>query len=64
MFGFLELLLASRDQRDGRGSMSINAGLVYRVTSRFAVDTGIQTSLLGEAPDYVVRAGLSVRWGR
>ncbi|HEY7650387.1 MAG TPA: transporter [Methylomirabilota bacterium] len=64
LFGFLELLLASRDQRDGRGSMSINVGLVYRVTSRLAVDAGIQTSLLGEAPDYVARAGLSVRWGR
>jgi Putative MetA-pathway of phenol degradation len=64
LFGFFEVLLASRNQRDGRGSMSINTGLVYRVTSRLAVDTGIQTSLLGEAPDYVVRAGLSVRFGR
>lgn len=64
LFGFVELLLASREERDGRGSMSVNVGLVYRVTSRFTVDTGIQTSLLGDAPDYVVRAGLSVRFGR
>jgi len=27
-----------------------------------AVDAGIQTSLAGPGPDYVVRTGLSVLW--
>jgi hypothetical protein len=27
-----------------------------------AVDVGLQTSLVGQAPDYVVRTGLSVLW--
>jgi hypothetical protein len=44
--------------------MAINTGVIYYVTPRFALDTGIQASLLGEGPDYVVRAGLTTRFGR
>jgi Putative MetA-pathway of phenol degradation len=62
--GFVELLFASRSERDGRGGMAINTGVIYYVTPRFALDTGIQASLLGEGPDYVVRAGLTTRFGR
>lgn len=63
-YGFAELLLASRDERDGRGSVAINVGLVYLVTPRLAVDAGIQTSLFGNGPDYVFRTGLTARFGR
>jgi len=62
--GFLELLFSSREERDDTAHFAINTGLVYRVTPRFAVDAGVQTSLLGRGPDYVIRAGLSVRFRR
>jgi hypothetical protein len=42
--------------------LAVNAGLVYRLTRRLAIDAGIQTSLAGQGPDYVVRTGLSVLW--
>ena len=35
---------------------------ISRLTRETAVDAGVQTSLVGQAPDYVVRAGLSVLW--
>jgi hypothetical protein len=62
LLGFAELLFSSREERDGREQLAANLGLVYRVTRALALDVGIQTSLLGQGPDYVVRAGLSVLW--
>ena len=61
--GFVELLFNSREERDGREQLAVNVGVIYRVTSRFAVDAGVQTSLFGQGPDYVVRTGLSVLFG-
>jgi hypothetical protein len=52
----------SADERGGRALLAVNAGLVYRLTRRLAIDAGIQTSLAGQGPDYVVRTGLSVLW--
>jgi len=62
LLGFLELLFNTRDERGGREQLAVNVGLVYRLTSALAVDAGIQTSLVGQGPDYVVRTGLSVLW--
>ena len=62
LLGFLELLFNTRDERDGREQLSAQIGLVYRLTREIAVDAGFQTSLVGQAPDYVVRTGLSVLW--
>ena len=62
LLGFLELLFGSRDERDGRDQLAVNVGLVYRLTHMMAVDAGVQTSLVGQGPDYVVRTGLSVLW--
>jgi Putative MetA-pathway of phenol degradation len=62
LLGFLELLFSSRNERDGRDQLAINVGLVYRLTRALAVDAGVQTSLVGQGPDYVVRTGLSVLW--
>ncbi|HME97703.1 MAG TPA: transporter [Methylomirabilota bacterium] len=62
LLGFLEMLSNSADERGGRGLLAVNVGLVYRLTRRLAIDAGIQTSLAGQGPDYVVRAGLSVLW--
>jgi hypothetical protein len=62
LLGFLELLFSSRNERDGREQLAVNVGLVYRLTRTLAIDAGIQTSLVGQGPDYVVRTGLSVLW--
>ena len=59
---FIEMLFNSADERGGRGLLAVNVGLIYRLTRRLAIDAGIQTSLAGQGPDYVVRTGLSVLW--
>jgi hypothetical protein len=64
LLAFLELLYRSREQADEGQQLSVNAGLIYRITPTIAVDGGVQASLLGQAPDYVIRTGLSVLWGR
>jgi hypothetical protein len=62
LLGFLELLFNKRNERDGRDHLAVNVSLVYRLTRRLAIDAGVQTSLVGEGPDYVVRTGLSGLW--
>ena len=62
LLGFFELLFNSREERDGREQLAINVGLVYRLTRALTVDAGVQTSLAGRGPDYVVRTGVSVLW--
>ena len=62
LLGFFEVLFNSRDAHGGRLQFAVNAGLIYRLTPRLAVDAGVQTSLVGQGPDYVVRTGLSVLW--
>ena len=62
LLGFFEVLFNSREERHGREQLALNVGLVYRLTSTLAIDAGVQTSLVGQGPDYVVRAGLSVLW--
>jgi hypothetical protein len=62
LLGFLELLFNSREARGAREQLAVNVGLVYRLTPTLAVDAGVQTSLVGQGPDYVVRTGLSVLW--
>ena len=62
LLGFLELLFNTKSERDGRDQLAVNVGLVYRLTRDLAFDAGVQTSLAGQGPDYVVRTGLSVLW--
>jgi hypothetical protein len=62
LLGFLEWLFNTRTEREGREHLAINVGLVYRLTRTLAVDAGVQASLIGQGPDYVLRAGLSVLW--
>ncbi|HEY3097856.1 MAG TPA: transporter [Methylomirabilota bacterium] len=62
LLGFLEFIFNTRTERDGREQLAVNVGAVYRLTRRLAIDTGIQTSLAGQGPDYVVRTGLTVLW--
>lgn len=61
---FVEIFFASRGERDGRDSVGADAGVVYRVTNRVALDAAVQTSLKGNGPDWAVRAGVTVRFGR
>jgi len=62
--GFVELAYASRDTREGRDGLGVQTGLIWRLTRDIAVDTALSTSLAGAAPDFGVRAGVSVRFGR
>jgi len=61
---FVELFYSSRQQRGQGQQLALNVGLVYRITPTFAVDAGVQTSLFGGGPDYMIRTGLSVLFGR
>lgn len=61
---FVELAFASRSARDARDSVNLDAGVVYRVTKRIAVDAAAQTSLTGDGPDWAVRAGVTFRFGK
>lgn len=61
---FVEVLYASREERGGRDRVSADVGIVYWLTRTVALDAAVETSLAGAGPDYVLRAGLSVRFGR
>jgi hypothetical protein len=64
VFGLLELLYRSRDERDGRDRLALNTGLVYRVARTLALDAAVETTVHGQGPEYVLRAGLSVLFAR
>lgn len=61
---FVELFFASREERDGRDALGLDAGLVYLLTRRVALDISVGTGLTGRGPEYVFRAGVSTRFGR
>lgn len=61
---FGEVFYESRDERRGRDVVGVDAGLIWLVTRRLALDVAVGTSLAGDLPDRVVRAGLTVRFGR
>ncbi|HEY3097990.1 MAG TPA: transporter [Methylomirabilota bacterium] len=62
--GFAELAFSSRDTREGRDGLVVQAGVIWRLTRDVALDTALSTSLAGAAPDFGVRAGVSIRFGR
>jgi outer membrane putative beta-barrel porin/alpha-amylase len=61
---FVELFYASPEEREGRHMVGADAGVVWTVSRDVAVDAAIATSLKGPAPDYALRTGVSVRFGR
>ena len=63
LLALLEFFYVTRAQRDEGHHFALNTGLVYRVTPTFTVDAAVQTSLLGQGPDYLVRTGFSARFG-
>jgi Putative MetA-pathway of phenol degradation len=62
--GFVDMGYLSRGERDGRDALGMQAGVIWRVMRDLALDAAMSTSLLGTLPDYGVRAGVSVRFGR
>jgi len=61
---FTDLFCVSRDERGGRDSLGLDAGVIWTATRDLAFDASIVTSLAGAGPDWAVRAGVSVRFGR
>ena len=61
---FVEVTYASRAAWDARDVVGLNTGLIYLLTQDVALDVAVGTSLAGPGPDYAVKAGVSVRFGR
>lgn len=61
---FTDFAYASRDDRDGRDSLGFDAGVLWRPTRNVALDASLVTSVVGQGPDWAVRVGVSVRFGR
>jgi hypothetical protein len=58
------LFFASRDERDGRDTLGLDAGVIYFLTRRVALDAAVEAAFRGNGPDYAFRAGFSLRIGR
>lgn len=61
---FTDVLYTSRETRDGRDTVFLDGGVIYRLTRNLAFDASVVTALAGQAPDWTVRAGVSVRFGK
>jgi hypothetical protein len=61
---YVELFFNSPAVRGDRSSLGFDTGATYIMTRRIAVDAAVGTALTGRAPDYVVRTGVSVLFGR
>lgn len=61
---YAEFFFSSAAERGARASVGFDAGVQFFLTRVIALDAAAQTSLAGPGPDYVFRAGLSVRFGR
>ena len=61
---FTDLFYASRTDRDQRYGLGLDAGVLWRLTRNVALDASVVTSLAGQGPDWALRAGVSVRFGR
>ena len=61
---FAEVFFASRDEWRSRHAVGFDTGLVWKLSRWLALDVAAETSLAGPGPDWAVRGGLSVRFGR
>lgn len=61
---FVEVFYSSAAERGAHDSVGFDAGVQFFVTRVIALDAAAQTSLAGPGPDYLFRAGLSIRFGR
>jgi len=61
---FAEVFYNSAQEPGGRDSVGFDAGVQFFLTRLIALDAAAQTSLTGPGPDYLFRAGMSIRFGR
>jgi hypothetical protein len=61
---FLEGFFASREEQEGRDTVGVDAGAIYLVTRRVAVDAAAEVTLNRRRPDYALRTGVSLLVGR
>jgi len=61
---FAEGFFASRDEREGHDTVGVDAGVVYRVTRRVALDAAAELTVNRHRPDYALRTGVSLLIGR
>ena len=61
---FTDFVYTSRETRDGRDTVILDGGVIYWPARHVALDASVVTSLAGQAPDWTVRAGVSVRFGK
>ena len=61
---FTDVMYASREERDRRDGVLFDAGVIWRPARNVALDASVVTSLAGQGPDWQVRGGLSLRFGR
>lgn len=61
---FTDLFYASRQERGGRDTLALDAGVLWRPARDIALDLSGVTSLAGTGADWAVRTGVSVRFGR
>jgi Putative MetA-pathway of phenol degradation len=61
---FTDLFFGTRDERDGRHRLGLDAGVIWAATRDLAFDVSVVTTLAGAGPDWAVRAGVSFRFGR
>jgi Putative MetA-pathway of phenol degradation len=59
-----EVFFFSPAQRGGRSQLGLDAGLMYFVTNRLALDFAVFTTVAGAGPDFALRTGFSVLFGR
>lgn len=61
---YAELFGFTPEERGGRERIGVGAGLIYRLAPRLAIDAGVETTVAGAGPEWVVRAGVSARFRR
>jgi hypothetical protein len=61
---FTDVFYATREVRGGRDRLGLDAGVIWTPTPDVAFDVSGVTSLAGVGPDWGVRGGVSIRFGR
>ena len=58
-----EVFYHSPEERHGRHGVVTTVGAVWVVTPDMALDAGVRTTISGRGPDYVLRTGISMKFG-
>ncbi len=61
---FTEVFYSSRGEWEGKDQVGVDAGLLWKLTTTLALDTAVGLTAHGQGPDWFVRSGVSVRFGR